>query len=347
MNSSRFFGSGILAASLGMLLLSGCSAFKGSRKMNMAPFAENTAVMFAEAAKVSRPFQFKTLRPYVLLPEFQQVRGRSEPLLKALRGVAYYSNQVGAIANSTLSDKKKNRQLARYLSEVLTVSAEGTTLDSLGLDATSSEAVLQNIRDAKTYLGGIAAAGPVVNAVVVAIQDRLDYLQQTVLPSVEVGLDRAIEADFRDARTNYASLKEIQARSMHALTLLYEAKLGDGPALDTLLVADPSLKVFLPSPRQATAKDLDAAERHLLDRLAGIDGVLHQLDLDLTTYKAKQEELGAWRLDVDERIRIARNAMTVWAQSHRNLGAGIPVPPLIDVQGLTGSLVGGAVKSVF
>jgi hypothetical protein len=38
--------------------------------------------------------------------------------------------------------------------------------------------------------------------------------------------------------------------------------------------------------------------------------------------------------------------MTVWAQSHRNLGAGIPVPPLIDVAGFATGLVGSATKTV-
>jgi hypothetical protein len=347
MSSRRLLLSGIAVALFGSAVLSGCSSFKGSRRMDMAPFSENTGVMFAEAAKVSRPFQFKNLRPYVALPEFQENRERSEPLLKALRSVVFYSNQVVAIANSKLSAQDKNRQLARYLREVLDASAGTAFLDSLGLDEASAKTVLQNIRDAKTYLEGIAAAGPIVTAVVVAVQDRLDDLQQTVIPAIEAGMDRAIEVDFRDTRTNYMNLKGTQARSMRALNLLYVSRMGDRSALDTLLNEDPSVKDFLPSAQKASAKELAAAERYLIDRLAGIDIVIHQLDYDLAAYKAKQDELGAWRIDVDERVKIARNAMAVWAQSHRNLGAGIPVPPLIDVQGITGSLVGSAKNAVF
>jgi hypothetical protein len=339
--------SGILVASLGMILLSGCSTFKGSRKMSMAPFAENTGVMFAEAAKVSRPFQFKSLRPYTALPEFQESRRRALPLLRALRGVVYYSNQVVAIGNSKLSDADKNRQLARYLQDVLSASADQAALDSLGLEQASVQTVLTAIRDSKTYLDGIGAAGPIINAIVMAMQDKLDDLQQNVIPATEAGLDRSIEADFHETRTNYTNLKGTQARSMRALNLLYEARMGDRAALDTLLSEDASVKGFLPSAQKATEKDMEAAEKYLLDRLAGINTVLHQLDYDLLAYKVKQDELGAWRYEIDERIKIARNAMAVWSQSHRNLGAGIPVPPLIDVQGMAGSLVGGAVKTVF
>jgi hypothetical protein len=339
--------SGILVASLGTILLSGCSTFKGSRKMSMAPFAENTGVMFAEAAKVSRPFQFKSLRPYTALPEFQQGRQQALPILRTLRGVVYYSNQVVAIGNSKLSDTDKNRQLVRYLQEALNASADQAALDSLGLDKASLQTIFTSMRDSKTYLDGIGAAGPIVNAIVRAAQDRLDALQQIIIPATEAGLDRAIEADFHETRTNYTNLKGTQARSMRALNLLYEARMGDRAALDTLLSEDASVKSLIPSAQKSTEKEMEAAEKHLLDRLAGLNVVLHQLDYDLAAYKAKQDELGAWRYEIDERVKLARNAMAVWAQSHRNLGNGIPVPPLIDVQGMAGSLVGGAVKTVF
>jgi hypothetical protein len=347
MNSRRSLEAVLLAALFGMLFLCGCSTFKSSRKMDMAPFSENTGVLFAEAAKVSRPFQFKQLRPYVSLPEFQDARARSEPLLVAFRGVVYYSNQVVAIGNSSLSAEDKNRQLARYLQEVMERSSQGMPLDSLGLDEASVQAVVENIRNAKTYLEGIAAAGPMVNAVVIAIQDRLDELQQTTVPAMAASIERAIETDFADTRTNYADLKTLQMRSMRAVNLLYLARMGDRAALDSLASEDPSLREFLPSPGKATGKEMDAAERYLLDRLARIDTLIHQLDYDLAAYRAKQEELGEWRLGVDEKVKIARNAMAVWAQSHRNLGAGIPVPPLIDVSGIAGSLAGTAKKAVF
>ena len=72
-----------------------------------------------------------------------------------------------------------------------------------------------------------------------------------------------------------------------------------------------------------------------------------QLDDDMAKYNAMRDELEAWRINVDERVKLARHAMMVWSQSRRNLGAGIPVPPLIDVEGLAGSAFGAAKKAVF
>jgi hypothetical protein len=82
-----------------------------------------------------------------------------------------------------------------------------------------------------------------------------------------------------------------------------------------------------------------AAETHLTERLTRLDTFIHQLDPDVALYMAKLRELEEWRQTIDEKVKIARDAIAVWAQSHRNLGAGIPVPPLIDVTGMAKNLV--------
>lgn len=69
-----------------------------------------------------------------------------------------------------------------------------------------------------------------------------------------------------------------------------------------------------------------------------IETFLSQLDDEKAVYVAKQQGMESLRLNVDERLKVARDAVMVWAQSHRNLGAGIAVPPLIDVAGIAGGL---------
>jgi hypothetical protein len=335
------------AALLAISVLSGCSTFKSSRRLDLAPFSENSGVMFSDAAKVSRPFQYNYLRPYLDAPEMAFVLKRTAPLLQAFRGVVYYSNQVVAIGNSKLSASDKNRQLVHYLEQVFAQSAADAKLDSLGLDEETMNATFDNIRNAKTYLDGIAAASPIINAVVVAIQNRLDEVQYTLVPAMAQVFETGIERDYASARDAYIELKHVQVRSVRALNSVYDAKLGNAAALVNLLDEDPSLRTFIPSPEKATPKELDDAEKYLLERLANISTVFRQLDDDVANYKAKQAELGEWRLNLDEKIKVARNAMMVWAQSHRNLGNGIPVPPMIDVGGIAGGLVGGAKKTVF
>ena len=100
---------------LSVFVLSSCSTFKSSRKFDMSPFADNTATMFSEATKISQPFQWKYCKPYLSIPEAHQFSAEAIPMLEALHGIVYYSNQVVAINNTKLSDKGKNNQLARYL----------------------------------------------------------------------------------------------------------------------------------------------------------------------------------------------------------------------------------------
>ena len=133
---------------------------------------------------------------------------------------------------------------------------------------------------------------------------------------------------------------------MLSVTRIYRARIGDQAELDTLLQENIALKEFIPSSKKASPGQLMAAESYLLGQLHHIDTMFNQLDETKKEYLAKQNELMAWRTQVDEKVRVARMAMTIWAQSHRNLGAGIPVPPLIDVTGIATGVVGTASKTV-
>jgi uncharacterized protein YydD (DUF2326 family) len=205
--------------------------------------------------------------------------------------------------------------------------------------------VLDNIRNADTYLEGITAAGPVVNSVVLAILKRLDEIQAMIDP-ILLGFDREIEQDYGATRVNYKRLINLQEQMMLSITRLYRARIGDRAELDTLVQENASLTDYLPSTENVSPAQLASAETHLLKQLHQIDDMLNQLDDAKAEYVAKQDELIAWRIQVDQKIMIARTAMTIWAQSHRNLGAGIPVPPLFDVGGFATGLIGTAANTV-
>jgi len=114
--------------------------------------------------------------------------------------------------------------------------------------------------------------------------------------------------------------------------------MGEPQALDSLLAADPSLKEYLVTKGPITGKNWMEAEDALTLKLERIHTFMTQLGVEAQIYRAKQNEIQEWRLQLEEKIRIARDALMVWAQSHHNLGKGIPVPPLIDVEGIAGGL---------
>ena len=106
------------------------------------------------------------------------------------------------------------------------------------------------------------------------------------------------------------------------------------------------LRFFIPSAEEANHENLIKAEDFMLKQVREIDVMVKQLDEIKATYQAKYDEVVAWRSELDNKIMIARTSLAVWARAHKNLGAGIPVPPLIDVAGMASNLAGNAAKAV-
>jgi hypothetical protein len=303
----------------------------------MTPFAENTAVMFAEAAKVSRPARWTYLKPYNDVPSLGVLRMKVAPLIRGLRGVVMYSNQLVSLNMSTKTDKEKNRLLASYFREATAKVANPALFDSLGVSPSMLDTVFTRIERAETFREGIEAGGPLVNAVVLAINRRLDEIDEEV-PMVLAEIDHGIESDYASKRKNYIGLVKLQTEAHHAVTLLYEARKGDRDALAKLLETDPALREIIPAPDRATPSAFKTAEESLSLRLQRIDEYLRQLGSEKEVYFAMHNELETLRINTDERIKLARDAVMVWGQSHRNLGEGIAVPPLIDVAGMATGL---------
>jgi len=323
-------------------LLSGCSTFKGSREIDMAPFSDNTRILFGEAVIVSRPFQWKYLKPYSAIPEYDAIVAAGVPLKLALRDIVYYSNQVVAIRSSALSEGDKNSQLSQYIAAVLERSTENSKSNNLQLSEADVSRILEDIRRAETYLNGVKLATPIVQHVALAVHDRIDELQDLV-PGVVNGIDQQLDMEFGTTRTNYDELIGLRDELMLAVTRLYGARIGDRSKLDAMLQENASIRQFFNS-SDATADQLSAAENFLLQQLREIDGMLGQLDDAKAELLAKQNELIEWQTHVDRRLGIAREAVTIWAQSHQNLGNGIAVPPLFDLSSLASKLAGDAVS---
>ncbi len=240
---------------LGLLIIfmnfMSCSWFESSRKINMTPFSDNAGTLFGEAAKIGRPFKWKRLKRYTKLPEFQKATVDAAPIIRTLKGIVYYSNQVVAINNSGLKDKEKNQHLARYLSNIIEQSIEKGSVDSMGMDMESLNKILQDIPQQKTYLDGIATASPIINGVVRTMQERLDRVQEIVAEILAL-FDRMVYDEFAMTRINYISLKKLQMRSMRAVTMIYDGIMGEPASLDSLFIMDRSLQKFFQKDKKIT-----------------------------------------------------------------------------------------------
>ena len=303
----------------------------------MAPFSQNAVTMFAEASKVSVSFQFKDLKKYQGLPEMQSLQVKAVPLISTLKALVMYSYQLVALNNAQLKDSEKNRHLAEYIEQARKRAIDRGSLGELGITDAGLDSVLINIRAAPTFMEAIDVAAPLVDAIVYAMTQKLEEIS-AIVPGVVAAFDRNIEADQAEQKRNMLALRSLQARFHLAVTLLYRAKMGEPGTLDSLLLVDPSLRQSLSGKPGISAKDWQEAEDVLTQRLSRIYEFISQFSLEAAVYRAKQQELLEWQQEVSGKIRIARDALMVWAQSHHNLGKGIPVPPLIDVGGMAGGL---------
>ena len=134
------------------------------------------------------------------VPEVNDIRSHSEPVLKGLRGLVMYSNQIVALNMSTKSDRDKNALLADYLQDATSRVGGVDKLAKIGVSTAAFDSTLASIRAAKTFLDGIGAASPFVNAFVIALLDGLDMLHAG-LPVATSAIERGIESEYRDKRS--------------------------------------------------------------------------------------------------------------------------------------------------
>ena len=133
---------------------------------------------------------------------------------------------------------------------------------------------------------------------------------------------------------------------MQSFHLLYEYKLGTGSALDSLRLNDEALERYLGKGGKVASRDLDSAEHNLLTRLATIKELRDQIMPEIKFYLETKSVLDTRIATIQEMLKKARMAIIAWARSHRNLAAGIEVPPMFDIVGTAGKALSGAVGKI-
>ncbi len=325
----------ILAVSLVLALpgLTGCSRFQASRKLDMSPFAENTNTMVGEIQRVNRPPSWTYLKPYRERPTVLAAREAAAPVRRLLANVALYSSQIVALDESRMAESKKAQALAGYLDEVARPGVvAGQTLD-IGITPAGLDTVLDQIRKSETFIAALKAAQPLVHATTIYGGKLLDQLDQAVGAAAN-DVDAELETRFRPLRRNLNDMQDIHTRVVGNYAKLYQARFGDESALDELLKSDPGVAAMIPKGKKPGAREFDAVELKLTTELDRVDTVRRQLLPEFELYRAHQAELEALRTQTQETIRLARTTFSLWSRSHRNLAAGIAVPPAIDVAGM-------------
>ena len=320
----RSVAQGVLSGVLAVLLATGCATFKGSRRLDVGPFAENTVSMIGEVQRANRPPAWIHLKKYQGLPSVQAARAANQPLTDLLRGVALYSTQVVSLYESPLPESRKLDELARYVRESIRPSLEGANEQTIGFTTAQLDTIIREIPKKETLLDGLGTVQPLVTATMAYANQQLDEVDRAI-EAAYAELSRNVERDFAPVKHQIGVFEDLQLRTMRSYT----------PSAERL-----------PGNRKPSSKDLDAAEQDLLDRLGRIESLKGQLIPEFTLYKEHQAELEDLRTNVEERARLTRVTLILWARSHRNLAAGIGVPPAIDVKSILQGSVSNAAKTI-
>ncbi len=324
-------------------VLSGCSKFRGSTRLDMGPFAENTTSMLAEAQQILQPLPWDHLREYqVVARQDADIKKDVDAVRGIFRGIGMYSIEVVSLNASRLDDKRRAELLAGYFSEVLQPILDAGVEEEYGFTRETMDSTLTNIRNSATFMGGIRAADPLVYNIVQFAIHRVDRVSDVTVPAFDFIRDD-VDQRFAMTREEVALLDAAEAADVQAYLALQDYRVGRA-AREDVIALDPLLGNVLKGKNEV--EEYETAQGILRARLAATDATRAQLLAKVEMYQLKMAEVFDLSTELERRVRAARMMLVYWLRAHRNLSQGVAVPPAINVGQMVGSSAKKAVGSI-
>ena len=310
-----------------MTLLGGCAKFSASRKMDAGPFGENVTVMIGDiTSEVRKPFYIKK---YIYGPSAEEYQAEWLNMRKSLRNIVLYSTQVVNIAQSPMTERKKPNALAATLKEISNPVPEQRLAD-FNITRAELNDLIRNVEVQDTMLDALNAAQPIVDRLANYLDTSFERVE-TALNKLVRDIDERMDDRWGLNRENVESLYALQGLTFKSYALLYKYREGDPAGLDGLRANDPALKSVLGKDRSVGDKELEAAESQIMARLKNLSVIREQVMPQVEQYLLEARERNDLYAQHRETGMKIRTTIMLWARAHRNLAAGIPVPPEIDL----------------
>jgi hypothetical protein len=248
---------------------------------------------------------------------------------KTMRGIVLYSSQVVNIAQSPMTERKKPNAIAALLKE-LTAPVPDKRLADFRLTREELNDIIRNVEIQDTMLAALGQAQPLVDRVASYVEASFERVE-TALNKLVRDIDARMDATWHLNRTNVEALYGLQNLTFRSYALLYQYREGDPAALNALRENDPALQPFIGKDRSVAEKDLEATEAQIMARLKNLNQIREQIMPQVERYLAEARERDELYNQHKETGKKLRTTMMLWARAHRNLAAGIPVPPEIDL----------------
>ncbi len=310
-------------------IVSGCSYFKERRRVNLAPFAENTIALTADIQYGLSQFHPVYLYHHLDGPKVEVLVQRWKRLRRILGGVMAYSIEVVTISESTISRAEQAEELANFLDNLLRPVLEQPR-PRLHMTVSKFDTILTNVRSQKEFLPALNAAQPIIDEI---SRSTLEYLE-TIRDARDEAVDEVtmkIEEEHGGIKKYVSELKKGQIEILDQIGFLMAYRRGNKAAMDSLLAQAPSLREVVESPSHITDKDLKAIEDRLIYILSTIGAAKKQLEPDLENYRNQKREIDEILNISDTAITKSKVAIIVWARAHRKLSSGVIDPARINL----------------
>ena len=328
----------LLIVILGLLTSSGCSYFKSSRRLNLAPFAEDMVAVAGDIQYGLGQTYAVYLRGYGETPEAEELNFKAMRVRALIRGTISYALEVVALADSRKSGPERTLALANKVDELLRPVVKPPR-PPLNISEAQLDTILADVRSRKDLLDGLSAAQPIINEVA-RLGGEIFEDTKRALDAAAAATQRRISDNIAPVLANDAKLRELQLRATGSIDLLVRYRHGDAAALDTLMVWLPSLKEKVSTKDGLSPAELTAIEDRLIFGLRTISEVRTQLAPDIELYRKQQAELEEMVASFNTALRQARVAVIAWSRAHQRLASGITDPADIDIFGLAKKAAG-------
>ena len=315
----------VIVFAVGAVLM-GCAGmnkkFTATKKVNLAPFADYTISMLAEADYGFTKDEVYYTRDYLsgqseLEKEYLELTGRVEWV-----GARILNYSIGLV---TLSESgiSETEMVAKYLKYIK--SFEEIVVQNTDLSQEDFNEILENISKQQKLLPAVNAAQPLVNAGSRYVQLVLTKMNEKAY-ELGIAVQDEIDAEFAPLLNFQATLKEQSDAILDAFVWLHAYEMGDKSALAELRNSPAIRNKQLVSKASLSKKDIVAVEGYLLDQLQYRRSIEWQLVEELELYYKTHEELD--KLYDVELVKLSKVhiAMILWARAHQKMASGVTNP---------------------
>jgi len=321
-----------------LLGCTGCARFQSSKRMNLAPFAEDMIAVAGDIQYGLGQTNAIYLRGYAENPEAVRMTAMAIKIRAIIRGAISYALEVVSLAGSRLTGPQRTLALGDKIEELMRP-VVAPPAQVLKISPAELDTILIDVRSQTNLLDGLNAAQPVINEIARVSGEIFEDSKQA-LDAAADAIQRQISEKVAPVRARDTMLRNYQLTGTSALGLIARHRHGDTAAMDTLVILIPSVADIASSEDGLTETELRAIEDRLIFALETVSNVRTQLAPDIELYWKQQAELEELVANFNAALRQARVAIIAWSRAHQRLASGITDPAEIDIFGIAKKAAG-------